>query len=107
MPLTIEDLMNRMPGAFLPEKAEGVDAVIQFKLGEEGNWICTIKDQTCTAERGEAEDPNLTLTAEPGDYIDLVTGALSAMTAIAQKKIELKGDLNLAMKYMGLFDLSG
>ena len=38
MPLTIEDVMHRMPEAFLPEKAKGVEAVIQlhFSGKEEG-----------------------------------------------------------------------
>ena len=53
MSLTVKELMERMPGAFIPEKAEGVDAVILFELGEDGgNWVCTIKDQTCTVEEG-------------------------------------------------------
>jgi putative sterol carrier protein len=105
MALTVQDLMERMPGALIPEKAEGVDATIQFHLGEGGDWVCRIKDQTCKAEPGVAEDPNLSLTAEAEDYIDLVTGKLNPMTAIATKKIVLKGDLNLAMKYMNLFAL--
>ena len=105
MPLTVEDLMKKMPDAFLAEKAEGVDAVIQFHLGEGGDWVCTIRDQACTAEPGTTDDPNLTLTAEAGDYIDMITGELNPMTAIATKKVVLKGDLNLAMKYMNLFAL--
>jgi len=105
MPITVKELMERMPGAFLPDKAEGVDAVIQFRLGGGGNWTCTIRDKKCSVEEGEVESPNLTLTADPENYIDLVTGKLNAMTAIATKKIELKGDLNLAMKYMNLFDI--
>ena len=105
MPLTVEDLMKKMPDAFLPDKAEGVDAVIQFHLGKGGDWICTIRDKTCTAEQGVIEEPNLTLTAEADDYIDMITGKLNPMTAIATKKVLLKGDLNLAMKYMNLFEL--
>jgi putative sterol carrier protein len=35
----------------------------------------------------------------------MITGKLNAMTAIATKKVFLKGDLNLAMKYMNLFEL--
>jgi putative sterol carrier protein len=105
MPLTVKDLMERMPGAFLADKAEGVDATIQFQLGDGGEWVCTIKDQTCEVEQGTIEKPNLTLTAEASDYIDMITGKLNPMTAIATKKVELKGDLNLAMKYMNLFDL--
>jgi putative sterol carrier protein len=105
MPLTIEDLMKKMPDAFVPEKAEGVDAVIQFHLGDGGDWICTIRDQACTAVEGVTEEPNLTLSAEADDYIDMITGKLNPMTAIATKKVLLKGDLNLAMKYMNLFEL--
>ena len=105
MPLTVKDLMDRMPGAFLPEKAEGVDAVIQFELGEGGNWVCTIREQTCTVEEGTTEDPSLTLIAEESDYIDLITGKLNPMTGIMTKKLVLKGDLNLATKYMELFKL--
>lgn len=106
MPLTVQDLMDRMPGAFIPEKSEGVDAVIQFNLGEEGgDWVCTIRDKTCTVEKGSAADPNLTLRAEASDYVDMITGKLNPMTAIATKKVILRGDLNLAMKYMNLFDL--
>jgi putative sterol carrier protein len=107
MPLTVKDLMERMPGAFLADKAEGVDATIQFHLGEGGDWICTIKDQNCTVEPGTVEDPNLAVTADEADYIDMITGKLNAMTAIATQKVKLKGDLNLAMKYMNLFDLGG
>jgi putative sterol carrier protein len=106
MPLTVEDLMERMPGAFLPEKAEGVDVVIQFNLGEGGDWVCTIREQKCTVERGSVDDANLTVTSEAPDYIDMIMGKLNPMTAIATKKVILKGDLNLAMKYMGLFKLS-
>jgi len=106
MPLTIEDLMERMPGAFLPEKAEGVNAVIQFNLGEGGEWTCTIRDKKCSVEKGNVDDATLTVTSEASDYIDMITGKLNPMTAIATKKVVLKGDLNLAMKYMGLFKLS-
>lgn len=106
MPLTVKDLMQRMPGAFLPDKAEGVDAVIQFQLGKDGgDWVCTIRNQECTVEKGSTENPNLTVTAEASDYIDMITGKLNPMSAIATKKVVLKGDLNLAMKYMGLFKL--
>ena len=46
MPLTVAELMEKMPGAFIPEKAQGVDATIQFKFtgAEAGEWNATIKD---------------------------------------------------------------
>ena len=105
--LTIEEVMNRMPKAFQPEKAEGVEAVVQYHLaGEEaGDWIVTIADGQCTVERGEAEEPTLTLTADSEDYLKVLTGELNAMNAFAAGKLKLKGDLSLAMKLMNYFKL--
>ena len=43
MPLTVEELMQKMPGAFIPEKAQGLDAVIQFRFtgAEAGEWVAS------------------------------------------------------------------
>jgi len=100
MPLTIKDLMEKMPGAFLPEKAQGVNTVLQFNFtgDQASNWIITIKDGKCTAEEGIAENPNMSLTADGQDYIDVVTGKLDPMKAFMGGKLKLAGDLNFAMK---------
>jgi len=107
--LTIEKLMELMPKAFLPEKAEGVEAVVQYNLSGDqgGDWIISIGDGKCTTEKGVAEAPKLTLIADAGDYIDIITGKLNAMSAFAGGKLKLKGDLNLAMKLMDFFKLPG
>ena len=57
MPLTIAQLMEKMPGAFLPEKAPGLDAVIHFKFsGEEpGEWNAVIKDGKCAVNQAAIE----------------------------------------------------
>ena len=105
--LTIETLMARMPKAFLPEKAGDLEAVIQFHFGGEGggDWAVTISEGACSVEQGVNEEPTLALTAEAADYIDIITGKLNAMSAFAEGKIKLKGDLNLAMKMMNFFKL--
>lgn len=109
MSLSIQDLMDKMPSAFLPEKAEGVDVVIQFNFeGDDGgDWYVTIKDGTCTIDKGQYDNPTMALTAASSDYVDLVTGKLDGMQAFMQGKLKLKGDLNLAMKMMNYFDLKG
>ncbi len=103
--LTVEELMRRMPKAFQPEKAQGVEAVIQYHLTGEGggDWVITIKDGQCVVEPGTAENPRLTLTAEAADYLAIVTGKLNPMNAFAEGKLKLKGDLGLAMKLQNFF----
>jgi putative sterol carrier protein len=105
--LTINELMSRMPRAFLPEKAVGVEAVVQYHLtGEQGgDWVITIKDGACTVEPGETAEPSLTLTADSQDYLGMFTGETNAMQAFMQGKLKLAGDLNLAMKLLNFFKM--
>ena len=105
MPITISELMSRMPGALLQDKAAGVDAVIQFIFtgAEAGNWYVTIKEGKCSVAQGDAPSPKMTLTADSSDYIRIITGELDRMKAFMEGRIKLGGDLALAMKLMQMF----
>lgn len=108
MPLTVSQLMEKMPGAFLPEKAQGVTAIIHFKFtgSEAGEWNAKIADGKCMVAQGApAETATMTLTADSSDYVKLFTGELDGMQAFMQGKLKLGGDLNLAMKMMGMFKI--
>jgi putative sterol carrier protein len=106
--LTPEILFSRMPKAFQPEKAQGVDAVIQFDLSgaQGGQWVATIKDGKCAVEKGKVENPKLTLSADAVDYVGIFTGKVNPMAAFGEGKIKLKGDLGLAMKLMNFFKIT-
>jgi len=100
--------MEKMPGAFLPEKAQGVNAVVHFKFtGEEaGEWNASIADGKCAVAPGApTKQAAMTLTADSSDYIKIFTGELDGMSAFMQGKIKLGGDLNLAMKLMQMFKI--
>jgi putative sterol carrier protein len=100
--------MEKMPGAFLPEKAQGVNSLIHFKFtgAEAGDWNARIADGKVTVTKGApTEKPNLTLTADSSDYVKIFTGELDGMQAFMQGKIKLAGDLNLAMKLMQMFKI--
>ncbi len=105
--LTIGSLMDKLPDFFLPEKAQGVDAVIQFDLSGEngGEWYITIKEGTLKVDSGKAESPKLTITADAQDMFDIFTGKLNAMAAFSGGKLKLSGDLGLSMKLMNFFKL--
>jgi putative sterol carrier protein len=108
MSLTISELMEKMPGAFIPEKAIGLDVVVHFKFTgvEAGEWNTVIKEGKCTVAQGIPHfKPTMTLTADSADYIKIFTGELDGMQAFMQGKIKLTGDLNLAMKLMQMFKI--
>ena len=105
---TMEQLVKNHEKAFKSEAAEGVDAVIQYKLtGEEaGDYIITIKDSACTTAKGEAENPTMTLTADAQDLKDVLLGKANGMQYFMQGKLKLSGDLNLAMKLTSFFKMT-
>ncbi len=108
MPLTVAQLMGKMPDAFIPEKAQGVNSVIHFKFtgAEAGDWNAVIRDGKVAVAQGAPATPaNMTLTADSQDYIKILTGELDGMQAFMQGKIKLAGDLNLAMKLMQMFKI--
>ena len=108
MPLTVSQLMEKMPSAFLPEKAQGVNAVIHFKFtgAEAGDWNAKIADGKVAVAKGEpSEKATMTLTADSSDYVNIFTGELDGMQAFMQGKLKLGGDLNLAMKMMQMFKI--
>ncbi|MGH2625534.1 MAG: SCP2 sterol-binding domain-containing protein [Anaerolineales bacterium] len=106
--VTVARVMEQTPALFLPEKAQGVEAVIQYRFtgDQAGEWVMTISGGACQVAPGTAPNPKLTITASAQDYVAIATGKLDAMSAFAAGKLKLQGDLPLAMKLMGLFKRS-
>ena len=102
---SIPELMDSIPSYFVPEKANGIDAIIQFHLtGDEGgDWIVKIQNQTCSVNKGIAVDPKLSFTAEAQDCLDILSGKLDGLKAYMVGKLKLKGDMGLAMRIAGFF----
>ena len=106
--LTVKQMVYNHEKAFRPEMAEGVEAVIQYKLtGDQGgNYIITIHDGKCTVAEGEAENPAMTLTADGIDFRDVLLGVANGMQYFMMGKLKLAGDLNLAMKLTSFFKMN-
>jgi putative sterol carrier protein len=104
---TVKQLIYNHEKAFIPEAAEGVNAVIQYKLtGEEGgDYIISIKDGKCSVSEGIADNSAMTLTADGRDFRDVLLGKANGMQYFMMGKLKLAGDLNLAMKLTSFFKM--
>ena len=107
--ITVKEMVYNHEKAFRPEVAEGVNAIIQYRLsGEEGgDYIINIKDGKCTVSEGIAENPTMTLTADGRDFGDVLLGKVNGMQYFMMGKLKLAGDLNLAMKLTTFFKMAG
>ncbi len=103
--LTPDQVFEHMPDYFDSSKAGATTATIQFNLSGEqgGSYYMRIADATAVAEKGEAEAPNLTLTADAWDLVKIVLGQMDATAAFMSGKLKIKGDMGLAIKLQGFF----
>jgi putative sterol carrier protein len=106
---TVKELVFNHEKAFMPEKAAGLEAIIQYHLtGDEGgDFIIKIKDDKCSVSEGVAEDPVMTMTADGIYFRDVLLGKEDGMKGFMDGKLQLAGDLNLAMKLTSFFKMGG
>jgi len=104
---TVKELVFNHEKAFLPEKAVGVNAVIQYKFtgDQAGNYVVKIADGVCQVEEGETENPIMTLTSDGEFFRDVLLGKEDGMKGFMMGKVKLTGDLNLAMKLTSFFKM--
>jgi len=107
MPSSIQSTMQHMPTVFIPAKAHGVDAVVQFEFSgaEAGEWIVHIHDGQCDVSPGRAEHAALLFAADSEDFLAVLNGEMDGMRAFMQGKLQLAGDLGLAMKLLKFFKM--
>ncbi len=104
---TVKETFDLMPSKFRADKATGINATIQYDISGDqgGSWHAVIKDGTCKVNSGPAATPNLTLSMGAQDWLDMIGGKLSGQMAFMSGKLKLKGDMGLAMKVGGLFQV--
>jgi putative sterol carrier protein len=105
---TVAEIMQKMPGALIAEKAQGVDAVVHFKFtgAEAGEWNAVIRDAKCTVAQGLPKSrPTVSLTADSSDFVRVLTGEIDGPQAVMEGKLKVGGDILLAPKLLQLFSL--
>ncbi len=89
-----------LPSRFKPEKATGVDVIVQIKISgpNGGDWIVVIKNLKLEVKEGTHPSPAITLEMAEADYLDLVNGKMSGEKAFLMGKVRFKGNIALALK---------
>jgi len=90
---------------FRAHQAAGVSAVYQLNLtGDEGGqWYLAVADGRCELTRGLAPRADVTITMAASDWVDLLSDRLDGYTAFMEGRIEVEGDLGVALQLQQLF----
>ena len=101
---TCSEFFSGLQEAIDPEKVKGIDATYQWDITGEGGgkWWAKLGEESVEVSDGEAESPNITLTVEAQDWMDIVNGKLNGQMAFLTGKLKIQGDMTLAMKLQSI-----
>jgi putative sterol carrier protein len=96
-----------MAERFRPDRAQGVEAIAQWVITDsdkEHPYRMTIAGGECSVERGMAQRPDVTLTADTVSFAKLVTGKREGVQLFMLGKLKISGGLPLAVRLNNFFD---
>jgi len=101
---TCSEFFSGLQEAIDPEKVQGIDATYQWDINGDGGgkWWVKLSEGSVEIGEGEASDPNITLTVEAQDWVDIVNGKLNGQMAFLTGKLKIQGDMSLAMKLQSI-----
>lgn len=101
------EIFRRMPEQFAPERAAGVDAVIEWEItsprGEADTWQLTIREGRCTCARGGDVKPDVAYRIGAVDFLKLITGVEKGPKLFVFGRLRIRGDLMLAARMESWF----
>jgi putative sterol carrier protein len=102
---TINDVLHALPDKLDKQAAEDLDAVYQFDLqGDQGGqYHLLVKNGICVVKDGVHTDPHVTLSMTGEDCIKVLNGQLSGMSMAMSGRLQVTGDIGLAMQLKSLF----
>ncbi len=101
--MTTDQIINNMESKFNPAAAQGLNLVFQFNIEDDDNFFVKVKDGTCDAQKGDAENPNVTLIMDSETLNGVISGETDGMQAFMAGKLRAEGDMMLALKLGELF----
>lgn len=107
----LTEIFRRMQDHLRVERARSMRAVIHWRFtsgsGADGydRFETVIADGECMTGADQTEQPRVTITMHPFDFLRLITGNGSAPVLFMTGKLKVRGDLAFAAGMMGLFNL--
>lgn len=102
----LDGMFKAMQEHFLPEKAQGVDAVIQYVVADEGReyaYTLAIKEGECALKKEKAGNAKVTLSMDLVSFLKLMVGAADGTTLFMSGKLGVSGDLFFSQRIASFF----
>jgi putative sterol carrier protein len=97
-----------MQDHYRPDRAGDLTATVQWRIDDEGEthpYVVELTAEGCTTARGEADHPTTTLATSLVHFTRIAAGQANGVTLLLRRKLRAGGDVNLARKLPGYFDI--
>jgi putative sterol carrier protein len=103
----LDRIFEGMEERFLPEKAQGVDAKVQFVItdnGQEFPYGVEFSGTSCKAQAGQVDSPKVTITTAVVPFAKMIGGQSEGTQLFMRGQLRAQGDLMFATRLMTFFD---
>jgi len=102
MPEVVSDVMSVLNRN--ATKNKGVNGTFQFVIGGDDpvDFFINFADGVPTLHEGTAGASDVTISMTANDFKDMVSGQLSGTAAFMSGRLQIKGDMGLAIKLEGM-----
>ncbi|MGI5246220.1 SCP2 sterol-binding domain-containing protein [Dactylosporangium sp. CA-139066] len=106
----LDTIFARFPELFRADRAGSTNAIIHWNVtgapdGGTDSYELVIANGTCVLSPSPDQDPKLSITLGPVDFLKVVSGVGNPMMMFMTGKLKAKGDLALAANIANLFDI--
>jgi DNA-binding HxlR family transcriptional regulator len=102
--LGVDSLILSLRTMFDPDRAGGLDAVYEFRLGED-RFRAEVAEGRLEIERGTAEQPDVAVETDAGTLAALVYDDLELDDALSSGDLKIKGVRGVVERFLALFPL--
>ena len=102
----LDRIFEGMQERFVPEKAKGVTADIQWVVTDqdaEFPYALKVNDGSATVEKGRVESPRVTLTAGLVPFVRLISGQENGVQLFMSGRLKVAGDLMFSQQVQTFF----
>ena len=106
----LDTIFSRFPELFRADRAGSTNAIIHWNIsgaadGGTDSYELVIANGTCVLSPSPDQEPKLSITVGPVDFLKVVSGVGNPMMMFMTGKLKAKGDLALAANIANLFDI--
>ncbi|GAB3287284.1 SCP2 sterol-binding domain-containing protein [Parasphingorhabdus pacifica] len=104
----LDEVFRRMGEHYKSDQARNTEAVVRWRIGtgdEHLRYECVLSGGTCTVNKEPENEPRVTITLAPGEFLKLASGNASAPVLFMTGKIKVAGDVGFAAGLAKLFQI--